>query len=417
LSCIYQRIISSASKMPDDDRSSTNPFIRLKTEIDTQVARFWHGPRREAQDLSNSSPDRYNESSSSVDHLPATAEVNNPPVDIVAAQVQQQRISSWLAFSAYSPDNLCFLPQPVPKDLLHDPLAQSCSTFHDAFEDLLLVCSGRPLRDIRQSLPAHGSGQYTTSLLSLVIQAFSSQPWQTSLQEQGLWDAYFSRQQAHLDAESILEKASDLRRQQLLQQQQRGHCHEKPSETLLQSLIRQASMCEEEFKLSRLVGQLSPAKWIDSGPHVLWAALQDLDQMNDPWLKKVRSTGTCHEDPLDKAASEKAGTEEELYQAFCPPRSSGSSSPVLPWDSTAVVPPFCASSFDSATEASSHATETDTVILPDGSRTVTRVERRTHDGITEQSITTEKQDAHGFVTERTTNTMRFPRNRSGQPRE
>ncbi|ETS72893.1 hypothetical protein PFICI_15400 [Pestalotiopsis fici W106-1] len=398
--------------MPNDNGSSANPFIRFKNEIDTHIAQFWgHGPRREAPlDSSSRSPDSRVESSSNIDPTSDAVVLANPPVDVIAAQLQQQRISSWLTFSAYSPDNLSFLPQPVPKDLLHDRLAGSCSTFHDAFADLLHVSSGHPLRDIIQALPVQGSRHYATSFSSLVFQAFRSQAWRASLQDQ--WDVYFPQRQARIDAETILEITYGLQKQQ----RQRGL---GTSVTLLQSLIRQASMCEEEAKLCRLVGQppFGPTDSLDSDRNDLWAVLRDLYQMNDPWRKESRSTQVHHEEVPDGGFTEKIDTEEALYQALCPPRPNSLARSMLPWDGTAVVPTPCANSFESGRETSSHVTEMNVVFLPDGSNIVTRVERHSHHGITEQIITTEKQDAQGLITERTIKTIQFPADHGGRPRE
>lgn len=303
-------------------------------------------------------------------------------LETIAAQVQQQRISSWLAFSAYSPNNLRFLPQPTPNGL-HTPLT-TCYTFHDAFEDLLLVWSGYPLRDmVEQAAPSEG-------------------------RHQALWDAYFPRQQARLDARSILEQAS----KSYGCEYHRRHHHDSAPEALVQSLIREVSMCDEEIRLARILSQLTLpglADFFHSGRGSMWAALQELDELHDPWLRRVRGAG-AHNDDGDGLGD--ANTEDELYRAP-PPRLSRSWPGVaLPWERTMGQRLRYGTGEPSEGEPS-NSTVTETVVSLNGNRIVTRTTLRSNGGITERCVATERRDARGLVTERRTHVARVLSDCSG----
>lgn len=303
------------------------------------------------------------------------------PLETIAAQVQQQRISSWLAFSAYSPNNLRFLPQPIPKDL-HTPL-NTRYTFHDAFEDLLLVWSGHSLRDIVEQATAD------------------------ERRHQALWDTYFPYQQARLDARSILEQASKSDGCEY----HRRH-HDSAPGALVQSLVKQVSMCEEETTLARILGQLTlpgPADLFHLGGGSRWAALQELDELHDPWLRRVRDAD-AHNDDGDRLGD--ANTEDELYQALSPRLSRSWPGVALPWERTMEQRLRYGTGEPSEGEPS-NSTVTETVVSLGGSRVVTRTTLRLHGGITERSVATERRDTQGLATERTTHVTRVPSDCSG----
>lgn len=217
-------------------------------------------------------------------------------LETIAAQVQQQRISSWLAFSAHSPNNLRFLPQPTPNGL-HTPLS-TCYTFH------------------------------------------------------------------------------------------------------------------EETRLARILGQLTlpgPANFFHSGRGSLWAALQELDELHDPWLRRARDAG-AHNDDGDGLGD--ANTEDELYRAFSPRLSRSWPGVALPWERTMGQRLRYGTGEPSEREPS-NSTVTETVVSLNGNRIITRTTLRSNGGITERCVATERRDARGLVTERTTHVARVLSDCSG----
>ncbi|KAI0005692.1 hypothetical protein F4779DRAFT_42922 [Xylariaceae sp. FL0662B] len=173
--------------MAADDPSS-NPFIRFKHHVDSNVQRglqtvfgTYNTTRDDHTTAAMSTTVPGHTSSQSEDSLTSDS-------GIAAAQ----DVYAWALSSPYSPLHLQHLPQPRPRDA---PANDPCRfTFRDAFEDLLTVNSGLPLPDIQRLSFAKHLEHFQHSLFGLRVD-----DWVADLGRRGLWDAYFPRWIAPMD--------------------------------------------------------------------------------------------------------------------------------------------------------------------------------------------------------------------------
>jgi hypothetical protein len=139
--------------MASDDPSK-NPFIRFKQHVDSRIATTMQGILGLPTVVSRTFGSNWIEGREA-GHTPSKEESQRGPESASATGSQDigdgwLRAFQWADFavsSAYSPLNLKWLPQPVPKDL-PSHVVPGVFTFEDAFEDLLSVCSGKPLMDL-----------------------------------------------------------------------------------------------------------------------------------------------------------------------------------------------------------------------------------------------------------------------------
>lgn len=277
--------------MPSDPES-TNPFVRFKHLVDDQISQtvrsIWSLPAscssssppstKAIQDhegntfpiRSSSGPpfvilDKLSSEDSNAltelyketyGHAPTN---EDPPFDrerdvleaAVDRSLRDQTIHSWVRYSAYSPLRLQdTLPQPIPKDVPasspsnNNPQAQSRFTFKDAFEDLLAVSSGQPLKPVAElesrptTLRRHGS-----LLPEPRRSARSWRDWTASLERRWLWDTYFEPESFWPVARRIVTIAtSDLSRRELTADQAERYIHK---------FVRDAAACDEERRWRR----------------------------------------------------------------------------------------------------------------------------------------------------------------------
>ncbi|KAH6661412.1 hypothetical protein BKA67DRAFT_551118 [Truncatella angustata] len=387
--------------MPSD-QSPDNPFVRFKKEIDSQFSRIWHGNRQDV----NSVGLYADKKAEGLPPMPLSSfssdNINSEPDETltlggVAEQLRFQTISSWLNFSSYSPENLYFMPQPSPKDLPPEPLAHF--TFHDALEDLLLVRSGQPLRDLEQIRA--GRTSHMDSLFDIFVQAFSSRPWRAALEDRGLWDAYFPRSDFQQGAQSILRQVAEAGQQ--------GKSWQR-SDVLVRSLVKQAASCEDEVKVSSIMGHLAslgPSAFFGFVGDDLSHVIHELDELHSPWAKKLglRAPKDSSAGAADTSGG-KPTTEEDLHQVLYSHFAQGWPKTLPSWDD------YPASQHDTPEDTSTdreteNSTDTNTVTLTDGSRIVTKTERRSRGGIIKTSLTIEKHDPQGKVLERSVKTRTF----------
>ncbi|KAK9421153.1 hypothetical protein SUNI508_06001 [Seiridium unicorne] len=383
--------------MPDD-QNSNNPFVRFKKEIDSQLSQLWHGDRRDVNSAGSPAGSGTLWYPSASDKSSMVSSNSDPDETLltqegIAERLRHQSISSWLRFSSYSPENLQFIPQPVPKDTTS--FSQRHFTFHDAFEDLLLVRSGQPLRDIEQA-SSEGRTQ-TGPFLSFFIQTFSTPAWRASLEERGLWNMYFPRPAFQQEAKSILQNVTAL--------QKSGTSGERP-DIMVKYHIRQAARCEEEVKMTSILGHLAslgPSALFGFGIEGSGEVLRELSEVHSPWLRKL-GLQESEDKAIEDAPSREPDTLEEVYQAIHSHFAEGSPRSLPFWGNIPITPhgPGIkhATNKGATEQGTENMTEMNTFTSSDGSKTVTKIERRSSNGITQVSITTEKHDSEGRVLER-----------------
>ncbi|KAI0544328.1 hypothetical protein F4679DRAFT_565495 [Xylaria curta] len=192
-----------------------NPFIRFKNHIDNNVRRCWDslfGSPPSSTSAATSSPDLVSPpppSSSSSSSMPSSSKMTDRPSTTMASAAEEpdqknttmNEVHTWSIQSPYSPLNLQNLPQPIPRGAAGPPLPSTdvTFTFRDAFEDLLIAGSGRPLPSMRELVWKKRREVHPFWERDLHVSQ-----WVGRLAGRGLWDAYFPLEKPHEDVERQL---------------------------------------------------------------------------------------------------------------------------------------------------------------------------------------------------------------------
>lgn len=109
--------------------------------------------------------------------------------------MDESDVHSWAVHSPYSPLNLQDLPQPTPRDVPAEEYGHLPFTFRDAFEELLIAGSGFPLRSgpelARRMTTAGAALSFPHHSHFEERRGFHVAHWVDQLGLLGLWDAYF----------------------------------------------------------------------------------------------------------------------------------------------------------------------------------------------------------------------------------
>lgn len=382
-----------------DGSGSENPVVRFKKGVDNLISRLWRHDSvqadcvrptefgrsdfpTEASEFSvsvNSTVDQYN--------IGSDASLITP--DGIASHLRRQTIASWLIYSAYSPTHLLHMPQPTPKDLRLSRTGHF--TFHNAFEDLLLLHSGQPMRNADQ-LSAETNMLQPSSARSSLLDETHMWTWCNELESRRLWDAYFPKRDIQHEAQSIFRKISKA---------QRHEQHTGQLKLSLTYLVNRAARCQEEVKMDNVVehvASLGPLAMLGSGGEELWDAMQELEEVSHPWLKKVQPDEA---EPLsaEQSSSSKGYTEEAIYQSFDSLFDDNGRHKSLPlWGS--ILSSLGAFTRDNNTDQ--HvvtSTETNTTTAADGSRNVRKTICQTSDEVSHTTVINKRLDPKGNVIE------------------
>ncbi|KAI1344281.1 hypothetical protein F5Y15DRAFT_107682 [Xylariaceae sp. FL0016] len=175
--------------MPPSDGSGNNPFVSFKNRIDDSVSRGVQAIVGQSHP-SNTQPEPEKSSQAMVTSLPTSSmdisPQNREPQGSSPDITEISDIYSWVATSSYSPFNLQWIRQPVPRNLpAHQ---QHLFTFREAFEDLLLASAGEPL----PSLEGRAVLKELEGFLSIATGGLQPDYWTWSLGICGLWGSYFN---------------------------------------------------------------------------------------------------------------------------------------------------------------------------------------------------------------------------------
>lgn len=346
----------------------------------------------------------------------------------VSRSLRDETIHSWVKYSAYSPWRLQdTLPQPVPKDVpaasfpsINEPGEQSRFTFRDAFEDLLAVSSGQPLKpraelESRLTTPPRRPGSLFTELSS----ARSWRDWTANIERRWLWDAYFPPEQFCPTARRIVTIAtSDLFRRELTAGQAEGYIHQ---------LVADAAACEEERRWQRAQlfwpGKLTPGAAVSSalgtllGLHGARGMLHDSDIEDHPLMQSLAAGAREVFKPVDREDARRrlqpdAETDEDLYRTIesdyaqsrrprrldmPQPRESDEAGPALVGRSPQEGETSGVSKSGSDNNNEEWIQE---FPEPDGGKTVKSVARKTGPWMSHETVTTTRYDADGNVVQR-----------------
>ncbi|KAK7917957.1 hypothetical protein PG985_009831 [Apiospora marii] len=271
--------------MPSDP-DSPNFFVRFKHRVDDQISQAARSlgslPSSPSSSSNNQiqdgradralrddipSPDSSNDALTKADSsINGNSGTGYPKWSLessLSRRLRWEAVRSWVQYSAYSPSQLQdTLPQPVPKDVLASsptsfesnpsdfPESGPRFTFRDAFEDLLAVSSGQPLKP-RAELESRLNGGTPSTLPPPQLGPIKpSSPrfwheWAVGLTAAGQWDAYFGPPEAwRPEARRIAAiTTSDLFRRELTADEAAGHTRR---------LLHDAAACEEERRWKRL---------------------------------------------------------------------------------------------------------------------------------------------------------------------
>ncbi|KAK8108412.1 hypothetical protein PG984_014213 [Apiospora sp. TS-2023a] len=458
--------------MPNEPES-TNPFVRFKHLVDDQISQtvrsIWSLPASSSSSSSNRANQDNNGSRplgpgglpifSTNDQRPfvvlgkareedITPEMRQLAKDIeanpgmldqtpfeqeVAAlegavwrSLRDQTIQSWVKYSAYSPLRLQdTLPQPVPKDVPassypsgNEPREQYRFTFRDAFEDLLAVSSGQPLKPLPELESRLTTPRRPGSLFLELSSAKSWRDWTANIERRYLWDTYFPPESFNPAAERIATIAtSDLFRRELTADQAERYIHK---------FVGDAAACPEERRWRR--ADVFGPGGLGFGPAtspVLGALVGfyggdrsglDDDEMEHSFLKPVLAAAArdvfMAGDRGEHARRLLAETEEDLYrniESDYAARSSGRlriMDTVQPprSDELAAPPPTAVGGGESAGERSDNNNKneewTEVYPEPDGGKTEKSVTRKVGPWMTHETVTTTRYDADGNVVQR-----------------
>jgi hypothetical protein len=189
-------VVAKALAIMAGDDDNTNPFTRLKRQVDTQVATTLQGlvglPSSVSQNTNGfpgaeETPDPKAKSSSQTppDYLTKHSHRMTTDMDKLLDLGQVLESLIFAAQSPYSPSNITNIKPPTPREL---PGSEpGVLTFADAYEDLLLTSSGRQPLDV--------AARYDWRRSARFFQPDGESPfsWLGRLHEQGLLGAYFPR--------------------------------------------------------------------------------------------------------------------------------------------------------------------------------------------------------------------------------
>ncbi|KAK8057904.1 hypothetical protein PG996_011841 [Apiospora saccharicola] len=328
--------------------------------------------------------------------------------------LRDKTIQSWVKYSAYSPLRLQdTLPQPVPKDVPassypsgNEPQEQYRFTFRDAFEDLLAVSSGQPLKPLPELESRLRTPRRPGSLFLELSSAKSWRDWTANIERRYLWDAYFPPENFGPAAERIATIAtSDLFRRELTADQAERYIHK---------FVGDAAACPEERRWRR--ADVFGPGGLGFGPAtspVLGALLGlyggsrgvlDDDEMEHHFLTPVLAAAA--RDVFMAGARDEHGrrllaeTEEDLYRnvesdELAPPTAVVHRSPQGSGESGGIVTKSAGDSDNNKNEE-----WTEVYPEPDGGKTEKSVTRKVGPWMTHETVTTTRYDADGNVVQR-----------------
>ncbi|GAP93072.1 hypothetical protein SAMD00023353_10000230 [Rosellinia necatrix] len=188
---------SSPSPSPPEQRRQGPPSSQLLSPPSLQAYKM-------ADTSSSSSVMTASNAGESEQHTTALTGPITPPNTAATPASTMDDVQDWAIHSPYSPLNLQQLPQPTPRDVPRAWDADAHFTFRDAFEDLLVAGSGRPLpsghdlawRKAREGFFSPFSSPPSSALGGPFLRRERERglhvtQWVDSLGLLGLWDAYF----------------------------------------------------------------------------------------------------------------------------------------------------------------------------------------------------------------------------------
>lgn len=259
--------------------------------------------------------------------------------EVIASEIRQRAIRSWVTYSSYSPRNLQYLPQPIPRD--KPTSSGEHLTFADAFEDLLAASSGKPMADINGGLQSRAvRGEKRNMLFGI----FSSFGWIDTLERRRLWDSYFP-ELCHLPQTISKQPHFNLMRD-------------------LDTLV----MCHEERKLQSMVPRHG---LIDDGEYNYSSLSRELIKLYNPWMERIGG----HVEQTFPEPQDEPKSEEDTYLSLKSDFAANGMFSMRTWgiasseDKTEPEGTVVSKSCDLDT------TQTTTSVSPEGLKTVTTVER------------------------------------------
>ncbi|KAK7961197.1 hypothetical protein PG988_012411 [Apiospora saccharicola] len=440
--------------MPNEPES-TNPFVRFKHLVDDQISQtvrsIWSLPASSSSSSSNRANQDNNGSRplgpgglpifSTNDQRPfvvlgkareedITPEMRqlvknieaNPgvldqdPFDrevealegAVWRSLRDQTIQSWVKYSAYSPcGSKTPYRNPSPKMFQRPPThPQYRFTFRDAFEDLLAVSSGQPLKPLPELESRLTTPRRPGSLFIQLSSAKSWRDWTANIERRYLWDAYFPPENFGPAAERIATIAtSDLFRRELTADQAERYIHK---------FVGDAAACPEERRWRRAdvfgPGGLgfgpatSPVLGALLGLYGGGRGVLDDDEMEHHFLTPVLAAAA--RDVFMAGARDEHGrrllaeTEEDLYRNVESDYARSGSGRLRIMDTGSGESGGIVTKSAGDSDNNKNEEWTEVYPEPDGGKTEKSVTRKVGPWMTHETVTTTRYDADGNVVQR-----------------
>jgi hypothetical protein len=393
--------------MPEDQGRSSNPFIRFKNNIDSKIGQIFSTSQaaKGDKDQANSSDNAEDGNSDIPSNIVKQSEMAEatetsfkeaaeqsfhgaakiPDVKYHALVLQNVYLQSWMTYSPYSPAKLEHFPrQPVPKD--DHWKSDEHFTFSDAFEDLLTVASGQPMRSIDQLSEQKRLQNLKPAPGATKPRRLVSVPMWENASRRKLWDAYLPRadfeqsaERVHAELISTAERlGKDFDAKKLnsygmeLMKKEIGRFHPQDY-SKMNKLFAKVSMGGSAADHEELQKQLQERyPWLDEN-----------------WEEEWRKTQT-------KEQSRDAQTEEDLYQN----QHQRARSAIIPliWETRTKRQAGSHDVLDSGN--GDEAAEESVQYSSSGEKTVTRNEKKILDGVTQVKQTITRYDSEGNVRSR-----------------